>query len=124
MTDLLLSTGIAGRLTQHQRGHGPALLIDTPILVLRDALRSDIASLRRLAPGSDTLTSLADVEARLTVAIAEGRDADAWVDTEEAALHLGVKVSAITKRCRKRQIASRKSGGIWQIHKSALSEAA
>jgi hypothetical protein len=124
MSELLKSPVIEGTLTQHQAGHGPTLLLDTPILAVRDGIRADIGALSRLAPGSDNLAALRDLEARLNAAIVEGRNADAWVDTEEAARLRKVTQSAITKACRKGQLRARKKGGLWQVHKDALSEAA
>ena len=118
--ELTLTTGVVGEIIPTRAGHGAALLVDTPVLAVLDSLRADIATLNRLDPSSGSLSTLRDYETRLRVAVDEGRRADAWVSTEEAARHRGVTPSAITKMCRQGKLKSRKTGGIWQVHKDAI----
>jgi hypothetical protein len=121
---IALSPSIVGTITPQPAGKGPALLVDTPLLVVLAAMKGDIAVMKRVDPSSGSLKALTTYAKALELALAEARDADAYVDTEEAARHLGVGVSAITKRCREDRIKAKKSGGIWMVHKSALTEAA
>ena len=117
---LTLTSGVVGEITPTRAGHGSALLVDTPVLAVLDSLRADIATLNRLDPRSGSLSTLRDYETRLRVAVDEGRRADAWVSTEEAARHRGVTPSAITKMCRQGKLKCRKTGGIWQVHKDSI----
>jgi hypothetical protein len=101
-------------------GVGPRLVVDTPILAVLDGMSGDLERLRRLEPNSGARHTLEDYFTRLSLAVTEALQADAWLSTEEAARMRGCTTAAITALCRQDRIVCRKRGGVWEIHKDCV----
>jgi hypothetical protein len=101
-------------------GHGPQLLIDAPILQTLEAWRREAAVLRSRAPSSDALCTLEGNIVALAEAVDQGRAADAWVPSAEAARLRGCSASLIRKLASKGQLTAQKRGGTWVIHRDSI----
>ena len=101
-------------------GAGPRLVVDTPILAVLDAMREDLERLNRLEPNSGGRHTLEHYYTRLSAAISDALEGDAWVSAEEAARLRGCTTQAITALCRQDRLRSRKRGGVWEIHKDSV----
>lgn len=103
----------------------PVSVIDAkPVQALLETITTELATLKRLSPNSDACAAITDIRLRLVNAITEGASADLWITAEEVARREGVTTSAITYRCRKGKLTSRKVGGRYLVDVRSLPEAA
>lgn len=115
------------RLTTHlptgqtaRPGAGPKLIVSTPILAVLDEMSADLERMLRLEPNGGSRHTLELYYQRLSIAVREALEGDAWVSTEEAARLRGCTTAAITELCRRSRITARKRGGVWEIHKDSV----
>ena len=101
-------------------GAGPRLVVDTPILAVLEEMSQDLDRMRRLEPNGGSRHTLELYFQRLTAAVREAVEGDAWVSAEEAARLRGCTTAAITALCRQDRIPARKRGGVWEIHKDSV----
>lgn len=83
-------------------------------------MSADLDRLRQLEPNGGSRHARELYYERLSAAVREAVEGDAWVSTEEAARLRGCTTAAITALCRQGRIPARKRGGVWEIHKDSV----